>query len=41
MAPKALTRRTRRDRKEGMEKPDKIVFISGMPEPEAMYITLP
>jgi hypothetical protein len=41
IAPKALTMRTRRERKDGMEKPDRIVFISGIPDPEAMYITLP
>jgi hypothetical protein len=38
MAPKALTRRTRRERKDGIEKPERIVLISGIPEPEAMSI---
>jgi hypothetical protein len=41
MAPKALMRRTCRERKEGMLKPDRMVLISGIPEPEAMYITFP
>jgi hypothetical protein len=38
MAPKALTRRTRRERKDGIEKPERIVLISGIPEPEAMSV---
>jgi hypothetical protein len=41
MAPTAFIKRTGRESKDGMEKPERIVLISGMPEPEAMYIVLP
>ena len=40
-APNALTTRTGNDRNEGMLKPERIVLISGIPEPAAMYITFP
>jgi hypothetical protein len=41
MAPKALMVRTRRERKLGMTNPERIVLISGMPDPEAMYMVFP
>jgi hypothetical protein len=41
MAPKALTRRTGRERKDGIVKPERRVFSSGIPLPDAMYIVLP
>jgi hypothetical protein len=41
IAPKAFIVRTRRERKDGIVKPERIVFSSGMPEPEAMYNVLP
>lgn len=41
MAPNALTARTGKERKDGMLKPDRMVLISGMPEPAAMYMTFP
>ena len=41
IAPRDFTISTGRERKEGMEKPERMVFISGMPEPEARYIVLP
>jgi hypothetical protein len=40
-APKAFKRRTGRERKEGIEKPERMVFISGIPEPEDRYMILP
>jgi hypothetical protein len=41
IAPKALTSSTLKSRKFGITKPERIVLISGMPEPAAMYIDLP
>lgn len=41
IAPRDFTIKTGRERKEGIEKPERMVFISGMPDPEARYITLP
>jgi hypothetical protein len=41
MAPKAFMVRTRTERKDGIVKPERIVFSSGIPEPEAMYNVLP
>jgi hypothetical protein len=41
MAPKALTRRTCKERKDGIVKPERRVFSSGIPLPDAMYIVLP
>ena len=40
-APKPFTNNTLKSRKFGMTKPDRMVLISGMPEPAAMYIVLP
>lgn len=41
MAPIPLTAMTLKSRKCGITKPDRIVLISGMPEPAAIYIDLP
>jgi len=41
IAPRDFTIKTGRERKDGIVKPERMVFISGMPEPEARYITLP
>jgi hypothetical protein len=40
-APKPFTNRTLKSRKFGITKPDRMVLISGIPEPAAMYIVFP
>jgi len=41
VAPIALTTRTLRSKKFGITKPDRMVFISGIPDPAAIYMLFP